>query len=72
MVRAQLMVGIPLAPLRNFGEFIYPTLPVSIGRDAKSKSRRSLPASVNARGSKISHTWVIYYVQPAVGSTTLK
>ena len=39
-----------LRPLGNFGNFLYPTLPVSFGRD--TKSRRSLLF----RGSKRSHT----------------
>ena len=44
----------PLRPLGNFGNFLYPTLPVSFGRD--SKSRWPLLSGVYARGSKISHT----------------
>ena len=47
-------VRIPLRPFRNFGNFLYLTLPVSFGRD--TKSRRSLLSSVYARGSKIYHT----------------
>ena len=39
--------------LRNFGNSVYPALPVSFGGD--TKSRRSLLAGVYARGSKISH-----------------
>ena len=45
---------IPLRPLGNFGNFLYPTLPVSFGRD--TKSRWSLLSGAYARGSKISHT----------------
>ena len=40
--------------LRNFGDSVYPALPVSFGGD--TKSRRSLLSGVYARGSKISHT----------------
>ena len=40
--------------LRNFGNSVYPTLPVSVG--GETKSRWSLLPGVNARGSKISHT----------------
>ena len=39
--------------LRNFGNSIYPALPVSFGGD--TKSRRSLLSGVYARGSKRSH-----------------
>ena len=39
--------------LRNFGNSVYPALPVSFGRD--SKSRWSLLSGVYARGSKSSH-----------------
>ena len=39
--------------LRNFGNSVYPALPVSFGGD--TKSRRFLLSGVNARGSKISH-----------------
>ena len=39
--------------LRNFGNSVYPTFPVSFGGD--TKSRRSLLSGVYARGSKISH-----------------
>ena len=39
--------------LRNFGNSVYPALPVSFGGD--TKSRRSLLSGVYARGSKISH-----------------
>ena len=45
---------IPLRPLGNFGNFLYPTLPVSFGRD--TKSHWSLLSGAYARGSKISHT----------------
>ena len=41
-------------PLRNFGNSVYPTLPVSFGGD--TKSRRSLLSGVYARGSKIPQT----------------
>ena len=47
-------VRILLALLGNFGNSFYPTLPVSFGRD--SKSRWSLLSGLCARGSKISHT----------------
>ena len=39
--------------LRNFGNSVYPALPVSFGGDPKS--RRSLLSGVYARGSKRSH-----------------
>ena len=39
--------------LRIFGNSVYPALPVSFRGD--TKSRRSLPFGVYARGSKISH-----------------
>ena len=39
--------------LLNFGNSVYPALPVSFGGD--TKSRRSLLSGVYARGSKISH-----------------
>ena len=39
--------------LRNFGNSVYPALPVSFGGD--TKSRRSLLSGVYARGSQISH-----------------
>ena len=39
--------------LRNFGNSVYPSLPVSFGGD--TKSRRSLLSGVYARGSKIYH-----------------
>ena len=39
--------------LRNFGNSVYPALPVSFGGD--TKSRRSLLSGVYARGSKIPH-----------------
>ena len=44
-------VRIPLRTisLRNFGNSVYPALPVSFGGD--SKSRRSLLSGVYARGS---------------------
>ena len=47
-------VRIRLAPEGNFSNFLYPNLPVSFGRD--TKSRRSLLSGVYARGSKIAHT----------------
>ena len=40
--------------LRNFGNSVYPALPVSFGGDI-NKCRRSLLSGVYARGSKISH-----------------
>ena len=39
--------------LRNFGNSVYPALPLSFGGD--TKSRRSLLSGVYARGSKIPH-----------------
>ena len=48
-----LRVRILLRPFRNFGNFLYPTLPVSFGRD--TKSRWYLLSGVYARGSKRSH-----------------
>ena len=39
--------------LRNFGNSVYPALPVSFGGD--TKSRQSLLSGLYARGSKISH-----------------
>ena len=42
------------ASLRNFGNSVYPTLPVSLGGDAKRQ--RSLLSGVYARGSNRSHT----------------
>ena len=39
--------------LRNFGNSVYLALPVSFGRD--TKSRRSLVSGVSATGSKIFH-----------------
>ena len=44
--------------LRNFGNSVHPTLPVSFGGD--TKSRRSLLSGVYARGSKISNTGRTY------------
>ena len=46
-------VRILLRPFGNFGNFLYPTLPVSFGRD--TKSRWSLLSGVYARGSKRPH-----------------
>ena len=43
-----------LPPFRNLGDFVRPTLPVSFGRD--TKSRWSLLSGVYGRGSKRSHT----------------
>ena len=40
----------PLPPFRSLGNFVHLTLPVSFGRD--SKSRWSLLSGVYARGSK--------------------
>ena len=42
--------------LRNFGNPVYPTLPVSFGGD--TKSRWPLLSGVDARGSKMSQTGV--------------
>ena len=47
------MVG---ASFRNLGKFVYPTLPVSFGGDAKN--RWSFPPVVSAMRSKRSHTGV--------------
>ena len=43
----------PPPPFRSLANFVYPALPVSFGRD--SKSRWSLLSGVYARGSKRSH-----------------
>ena len=43
-----------LSPFRNLGNFVHLTLPVSFGRD--TKSRWSLLYGVYARGTKRSHT----------------
>ena len=40
----------PPPPFRNLGNFVHPTLPLSFGRD--SKSRWSLLSGVYARGRK--------------------
>ena len=48
-----LRVRILLRPFGNFGNFLYPTLPVSFGR--YTKGRCSLLSGVDARGSKRSH-----------------
>ena len=53
--------------LRNFGNSIYPALPVSFGGD--TKSRRSLLSGVYARGCKISHQSALECVT-VVDSTT--
>ena len=57
-------VRIPLrtTSLRNFGNSVYPALPVSFGGD--TKSRRSLLSGANARGNKRSH-------QPALECVTV-
>ena len=62
-------VRIPLrkTSLRNFGNSVYPALPVSFEGD--TKSRRSLPSGVYARGSKISHQSALECVT-VVDSTT--
>ena len=62
-------VRIPLRTtlLRNFGNSVYPALPVSFGGD--TKSRRSLPSGVYARGSKRSHQSALECVT-VVDSTT--
>ena len=51
MGRGSSAVGVPL---RNFGKFIYPTLPASFGGDTKRS--QPLLADVYARRSKISQT----------------
>ena len=43
--------------LRNFGNSVYPALPVSFGGD--TKSRWSVISGVYARGSKISHQYAL-------------
>ena len=48
------VVADSLRQLGNLGKFIYPTLPVSFGRD--TKRCWSLLSGVYARGSKRSHT----------------
>ena len=53
--------------LRNFGNSVYPALPVSFGGD--TKSRRSLLSGVYARGSKRSHQSALECVTD-VDSTT--
>ena len=55
--------------LRNFGNSVYPALPVSFGGD--TKSRRSLLSGVYARGSKRSHQSALECVT-VVDSTTLR
>ena len=50
----RLWVRIQLVPLGNFGNFLYPTLPVPFGR--YTKSRWSRLSGVYARGSERSHT----------------
>ena len=59
--------GRPLTSLRNFGNSVYPALPVSFGGD--TKSRRSLLSGVYARGSKRSHQSALECVT-VVDSTT--
>ena len=53
--------------LRNFGNSVYPALPVSFGGD--TKNRRSLLSGVYARGSKRSHQSALECVT-VVDSTT--
>ena len=53
--------------LRNFGNSVYPALPVSFG--GYTKSRRSLLSGVYARGSKRSHQSALECVT-VVDSTT--
>ena len=48
------MVESHLPPFRNLGNFVHLTLPVSFGRD--TKSRWFFLSGVYARGSKRSHT----------------
>ena len=55
--------------LRNFGNFLYPTLPVSFGRD--TKSRRFLLSGVYARGRNRSHQSALECVT-VMDSTTLR
>ena len=50
--------SIPPPPFQSLGNFVYPTLPVSFGRD--SKSHWSLLSGVYARRSKRSHANIIY------------
>ena len=54
--------------LRNFGNSVYPALPVSLGGDTKSR-RLSLLSGVYARGSKRSHQSALACVT-VVDSTT--
>ena len=55
--------------LRNFGNSVYPALPVSFG--GYTKSRRSLLSGVYARGSKSSYQSALECVT-VVDSTTLR
>ena len=55
--------------LRNFGNSVYPTLPVSFGGD--TKSHRSLLSGVYARGSERSHQSELECVN-VVDYTTLR
>ena len=47
-------IRIDLLPIRNLGNFVHPTLPVSFGRD--SKNRSTLLPGVCFRESKILYT----------------
>ena len=58
----------PPPPFQSFGNFVYPTLPVSFGRD--SKNRWSLLSGVYARGSKRSH--VGKWKKPVMDSLALE
>ena len=53
--------------LRNFGNSVYPALPVSFGGD--TKSRHSLLPGVFARGSKISHQSALEMCNPRLSWT---
>ena len=55
--------------LRNFGNSVYPDLPVSFGGD--TKSRRSLLSGAYARGTKRSHQSALERIT-VVDSTTLR
>ena len=55
--------------IRNFGNSVYPALPVSFGGD--NKSRRSLLSGVYATGSKRSHQSALECVT-VVDPTTLR
>ena len=53
LAAGQVRIPLRTTSLRNFGNSVYPALPVSFGGD--TKSRRPLLSGVYASGSKISH-----------------